>query len=94
MSGKLGVHAHEVETAMMTRWFRRSSTTMRWISWSPLIWAWMTLWPGGRAVSTLDASRRSDTSVIRKPHDPNLWRLYTIRARLMAETILERVGAA
>jgi creatinine amidohydrolase len=93
LSGKLGVHAHEVETAMMARWFPEI------VNYDALD----TLDPTDLSIDDLVEWRKGGDHARRvtplgyfgdpKPHDPNLWRLYTIRARLMAESIIERVGA-
>jgi creatinine amidohydrolase len=94
MSGKLGVHAHEVETAMMTRWFPEIVNYDALANLEPTdlnmddLMAWRKGGEHARRVTPLGYFGDP------KPHDPDLWKLYTIKARIMAETILERVGAA
>lgn len=92
MSGKLGVHAHEVETAMMTRWFPE---IVNYKELEPLE-------PTDLTIDDLMEWRKGGDDALRvtplgyfgdpKVHDPNLWKLYEIRAGVMAEAVAERVG--
>lgn len=85
----LGVHAHDVETAMMLRWFPELVDTGRLDQ----------LQPTSLTHADLEEWRRGGEHAVRvtpdgyfgdpRPRDPDLWRLYALQARGMAAAIEE-----
>lgn len=83
----LGVHAHDVETAMMLRWFPTLVDEHRLDQLPPtsLTQADLAEWRRGgeHAVRVTPDGYFGDP----KPGDPDLWRLYVLQARGMAAAI-------
>lgn len=85
----LGIHAHDVETAMMLRWFPDLVDTHRLAE----------LEPTSLGQEDLETWRRGGDHAVRvtpdgyfgdpRPRDPDLWRLYTLQARGMAAAIAQ-----
>ena len=91
-SGKLGVHAHEVETAMMVRWFPElvNYEALRGLEPTDLTPDDLTEWrKGGEHMRRVTPQGYFGDP---RPADPDLWRIYQYRAMGMAAAVRQRIG--